>query len=511
MEESNKRIIKNTVYLYIRMLIMTALGFFTTRIVLEKLGVSDYGIYSLVGGFVSMFTVLNSILNTGTSRFIALALGKEDIELQKKTFSTSFTLHLGIALIVFLALESLGLWYLNTGLNIEPDRIVAANWVFQFSAISVSLTITQTPFTASVTAHEKFNMYAIMSVFDAISKLLILYLLVIISGDKLIIYSALLFAISLINLLIYRIYCIRKFPECGLSMKIDKILMKEMTGFAGWSTLGHVVTVVNSQGISILYNLFYNTALNAARGLSGTVTFMISNFISGFMTAAQPQLIKFYGAGDIQRFNKLIYNISQYSIFLIAIVMGPVLLEIDYVVFLWLGGNVPQYTTDFVKISMFLTLVYRSNSMIETGIQASGYVKLLNTWSVPVYLGVIPLVWYALWMGWGPIIAIIFANFAPVITFVINLIIIKRTIDFPSWNYFHVVFVKNLFLVLIALAIPYIIQLQLEQGLFRFLLICSLSVLCTITMLWLFGLNHEAKVMVKNKILGKYIKKFKNQ
>lgn len=191
--------------------------------------------------------------------------------------------------------------------------------------------------------------------------------------------------------------------------------------------------------------------------------------------------------------------------------MGPVLLEIDYVVSLWLGDNVPQYTTDFVKISMFLTLVYRSNSMIETGIQASGYVKLLNTWSVPVYLGVIPLVWYALWMGWGPIIAIIFANFAPVITFFINLIIIKRTIDFPSWHYFHVVFVKNLFLVLIALAIPYIVQLQLEQGLFRFLLICSLSVLCTITILWLFGLNHEAKVMVKNKILGKYIKKFKNQ
>ena len=139
------------------------------------------------------------------------------------------------------------------------------------------------------------------------------------------------------------------------------------------------------------------------------------------MTAAQPQLIKFYGAGDIQRFNKLIYNISQYSIFLIAIVMGPVLLEIDYVVFLWLGGNVPQYTTDFVKISMFLTLVYRSNSMIETGIQASGYVKLLNTWSVPVYLGVIPLVWYALWMGWGPIIAIIFANFAPVILSLIHI------------------------------------------------------------------------------------------
>lgn len=511
MEANNKRIIKNTAYLYIRMLIMTILGFFTTRIVLDKLGVSDYGIYSLVGGFVGMFSVLNSILNSGTSRYIALALGKEDIELQKRTFSTSFALHVAIALVVFLTLETFGLWYLNTGLNIEPDRMNAANWVFQFSAISVSLTITQTPFSASVTAHEQFNMYAAMSVFDAVSKLLILYLLIIIPGDKLIIYAALLFIISLTNLLIYRIYCIRKFPECGLSMKIDKTLIKEMTGFAGWSTLGHVVVVVNGQGISILYNLFYNTVLNAARGLSGTVTFMISNFIAGFMTAAQPQLVKSYGAGDMEQFKKLIYNVSQYSIFLITIVMGPVLLEIDYVVSLWLGNNVPPYTTDFIKISMLLTLVYRSNSMVETGIQASGYVKQLNTWSVPAYLGVIPLVWFALWMGWGPVVAILFANFAPVITFIINLVIIKRTINFPSWDYFCIVFVKNVCLVLMALIIPYLAQKQFEQSLFRFFLVCSLSVLCTVTILWSFGLNHEAKNMVKTKILGKYIKKFRTQ
>lgn len=510
MEESNKRIVKNTAYLYIRMLITTFLGFFTTRIVLDKLGVSDYGVYSLVGGFVGMFTVLNSILNSGTSRYIAFALGKGDLNLQKKTFSTSFTLHVGIALVIFLILESFGLWYLNKGLNIELDRMYAANWVFQFSVISVSLSVTQTPFTASVTAHEKFSIYAAMSIFDTVSKILILYLLIVIPGDKLIIYSALLFAISLINLLIYRSYCIYSFQECRMNLKIDKILMKEMSGFAGWSTLGHVVTVINGQGISILYNLFYNTVLNAARGLSGTVTFMISNFITGFMTAAQPQLVKFYGSGDMEHFKKLIYNVSQYSIFLIAIVMGPVLLEIDYVVSLWLGGNVPEYTTDFVKISMFLTLVYRSNSMVETGIQAAGYVKLLNTWSVPIYLGVIPLVWFALWMGWGPVVAIIFANIAPVFTFIINLIIIKSTIEFPSWHYFKVVFVKNMCLVLIALIIPYLIQQQFEQGLYRFLLICSLSVLCTITVLWLFSLNHETKAMVLNKLLGKYIKRFRN-
>ena len=486
------------------MLVMTALGFITTRVVLDKLGVSDYGIYSLVGGFVSMFTVLNSILNTGTSRFIALALGTGNIDEQKRTFSTSFALHILIAFIIFIILESFGLWYLNSELNIESNRMEAANWVFQFSVISVSLSITQTPFSASVTAHEKFNLYAIMSIFDAVSKLLVLYLLVIIPGDKLIIYAGMIFVVSLMNLIIYRMYCIRNFAECRMKIKIDKPLMREMTKFAGWSTLGHIVTVVNGQGISILFNLFYNTVLNAARGLSGSVTFMISNYISGFMTAAQPQLVKYYGARDMENFRKLIFNVSLYSIFLIAIVMGPVLLEIDYVVKLWLGGNVPQYTTDFIKISMFLTLVYRSNSMVETGIQASGYVKLLNTWSVPVYLGVIPLVWFALKMNWGPIVAIIFANFASLLTFFINLYIIKHTINFPSWDYFRIVFLKNVLLVLIALAIPFIVQQQLDEGALRFIIVCSLSVICTIIILWFWGLNHETRILVKNKLVSKF-------
>ena len=191
MEENNKRIVRNTVYLYVRMLVMTALGFVTTRIVLEKLGASDYGIYSLLGGFVAMFTVLNSILSTGTSRFIALALGKKDLILQKKTFSTAFVIHLVIAVVVLILLESFGLWYINSNLNIDANRMVAANWVFQFSAVSVALTISQTPFTASITAHEKFNIYAAMSVFDAVAKLLILYLLIVLPGDKLIVYASL--------------------------------------------------------------------------------------------------------------------------------------------------------------------------------------------------------------------------------------------------------------------------------------------------------------------------------
>ncbi len=507
MEENNKRIVRNTVYLYVRMLVMTALGFVTTRIVLEKLGASDYGIYSLLGGFVAMFTVLNSILSTGTSRFIALALGKKDLILQKKTFSTAFVIHLVIAVVVLILLESFGLWYINSNLNIDANRMVAANWVFQFSAVSVALTISQTPFTASITAHEKFNIYAAMSVFDAVAKLLILYLLIVLPGDKLIVYASLLFGISFLNICIYRTYCIKKFEECSMRLSVDKSLLKEMSQFAGWSTLGHVVNVVNSQGTSILLNLFFNTVMNAARGLASTVSFMIGNFITGFLVAAQPQLVKFYGEGDMEKFNRLIFNTTQYTLFLIAIVMGPVLLEIDYVVDLWLNGNVPPYTTAFIKITMILTLVYRSNSMVETGIQASGYVKLLNLSSVPVYLIVLPIVYFTLKMGWGPVAAIWLSNIAPFVTFLIYLVIIQRTILFRSRCFFFTCFLRTIGLVLISLLLPYWVQQQMGESLLRFLIVCALSVFCTFSMIWFWGFNEDVRNMARKKIVGKFFHK----
>lgn len=493
------------------MLVMTILGFITTRVVLDKLGVSDYGIYTLVGGFVGMFTVLNSILNTGTRRFIALALGKGDLLLQKRTFSTSFTLHVIISLIIFLVLESFGLWYLNTGLNIAPDRMYAANCVFQFSAISVSLNITQTPYTASVTAHEKFNIYAVISVFDALSKLIILYLLVTIPGDKLIIYSALLFIISLINLLGYRIYCIHKFKECSMSLKVDRMLLKDMTKFAGWSAFGHIITVINSQGIAIILNLFFNTAMNAARGLAHTVNFMIANFVAGFMTAAQPQLVKYYGAGDMQNFKKLIFNVTQYSLFLLAIFTVPVILEIDYVINLWLGGNVPPYTCSFVKITMICSIIYRSNTMIDQGIIAAGFVKLFNLLSIPVYLLSIPLFYFILWMGWGPVAAYWAGSVPPLLAFLINLVIIKIKLNFPSGQYLIKIFLKNIFLIIISMIIPYLIQQQMQSNFYRFFIVCLISVLSTSLVIWSWGLNRETRDMVKNKILSKYIQKFKKQ
>lgn len=506
MEDNNKRIVKNTVYLYIRMLVIMLISFITTRVVLDKLGASDYGLNTLVGGFVSLFAVLNNILSTGTRRFLSLYLGKGDEERLKLTFSTAFVIHVVIALIIVIALETLGIWFLNSNLNIPDNRMTAANWVFQFAVISTFFSVVQTPYMAAVTSHEKFNIYAAMSIYDVIAKFSVLYILWVIPGDKLIIYSALQLLIVILGFVIYRIYCGLKFSECKWSVKTDKQLLKEMLSFSGWGTFGHIITVINSQGMSIILNIFFNTVMNAARGLANTVNTTIAQFIGGFLTAAQPQLVKYYAAGDMQRFERLIFNVTQYTLFIMAIIAVPALLEVDYVIGLWLGDNVPEYTCSFVKITLICGVIYRSNSMVENGLMAIGRVKELNVYSIPVYLLSLPLVYIVLKLGWGPKAAYWVGSIAPLLSFGINVILLSKYTEFSGRKYFVNIFLKNIVLIGLAAVIPFIVQRQLESGLLRFFVVCSLSVISTFVIIWFLGLNHEIRQMFKDKMFAKLSK-----
>lgn len=423
------------------MFITMCISFMTTRIVLDKLGVSDYGIYNIVGGFISMFTVLNSILQTGTRRFLALNLGKGDKNVIKETFSTAFVIHLTIACIVTVFIETIGLWFLNYKLNIPPERMSAANWIFQFSMISVFLNITQTPFTAAVTAHERFNIYAFISIFDAIAKVITVYLLVTIPGDKLIIYGLLILIVNFIVICLYRIYCIKHFEECKFSLKINKEIFKEMAQFSGWSTLGHFSAVLNGNGISVILNLFFGTTINAARGLANTVTYTIRQFVDGFITASQPQLIKLYGAGNIPEFHQLIFTVSKYSLFLLSIIVTPVILEIDFVLNLWLD-TVPSYTPIFIKITMIICLLSYSNNMLDQGVVASGYIKQLTCITTPMYLLDLPLTYIVLKLGGTPPTAYMVGALPLFLAFLSNLYILKNTQSFLQGNIFYLFFEK---------------------------------------------------------------------
>lgn len=500
MEKNDKRIVKNTLYLYIRMLVMMALSFFSTRIVLNILGVSDFGVNNVVGGFVSMFTLLNSILQTGTRRFLALNLAKGNAFLLKRTFSTAFAIHCAIALLVVVLLETFGIWFLNTYLNIDPDRMRAANYVFQFSVVSLFLNITQTPFIAAVTAHEKFNIYAYLSIYDVLAKLSVLYILYVSPGDKLIVYAALIMGVNALTIMLYRFYCIRQFAECKFSLTVDKVLFRQMCSFSGWSTLGHLSAVLNQQGTTVLLNIFFNTAVNAARGLAGTVLSVIEQFVMGFITASVPQLTKYYGAGEQEKFKRLIFNVSQYTLFLMSIIAIPVLFEIDFVLQLWLG-IVPDYTAVFIKITIITYLIKYSNIMIDQGLTAIGKVKELSLITAPIYLLNVPLVYLALKIGFEPWSVYIVSMISVLAGFIVNLILLAKYADFPAGEYFVKIFMRNLVLVAISSILPLYLHFIMPSGAIRFCVVCSVSILVTVIVVFYGGLNKEVQEAVKHKVI----------
>ena len=502
MEENNKRILKNTIYLYIRMFVMMALSFVSTRIVLDKLGVDDYGIYNVVGGFVAMFTILNNVLQSATRRFLSVAIGKGEQKLIDSTFSTSLTMHLVIGGVVVVLLETLGAWLLNNTLNIAADRMYAANWVLQFSIINVLLAILQTPFQAAVTSHEKFNVYAIMSIFDVMAKIAILFLLVLLPFDKLIVYAILLSCVNVLSNTIYLIFCRKNFHECKMSLVVDKSLMYEMLKFSGWDSLGNISSILNAQGVTILLNLFFTTAVNAARGLATTVTTTIANFVTGFITAAEPQLAKYYVNKEAERFNNLIFNISRMTLFMLAVIAVPVFMEMDYVLRLWLN-EVPDYTSAFIKITIIGTFVQYSNSMVLKGIVAIGKVKQITTLTTPLYFIHIPLVYIVLKLGWSPVSAYWVSIIPSCLGFLMNLHILHNHAGFPSRKYFFEVFVKNVALILCACIPPYFVQIFFESSFSRFILVCSVSILSTITILWFLALNKEVRQIVLSKVFTK--------
>lgn len=503
MEENNKRIVKNTVYLYVRQIITMALAFISTRIVLQKLGVDDYGIYTLVGGFVTMFTVLNNVLQSATRRFMAIAIGKNDDGIIRSTYMTSLTMHVLIGVIVVVLLETLGLWLLNNQLHIFSDRMVAANWVFQISVFNVFITITQTPFVAAVTAHERFDIYAYMSIFDVVGKILILFLLVYIPGDKLIVYAALMALVSFVGAMIYRSYCRIKFVECkSLALRIDKPLFKEMLVFSGWDSLGNVMTVLNAQGTTVLLNMFLTTVVNAARGLAGTVTTTVANFVTGFVTAAEPQLAKYYVQKDEAHFNSLIFNVTQMTLFLLAIFAVPVFFEIDYVLKLWLGV-VPEYTSDFIRITIIVCFLQYSYTMLIKGIVAIGRVKEYNTLSMVLVVLNLPLVWLVLWLGWSPNAVYWVSSIPALMNFSITLHIMRKYAKFPIRQYVLNVFCKNVLLVGLACVAPAVISGLLYGGLLRFFLVCTVSVISTLSIMWCFALDKEVRQLVLCKVFKK--------
>lgn len=388
----NKRVAKNAVYLTFRLVLSTVVSLYTSRIVLDVLGVDNFGIYGLVGGIVALFALLNASMSLTTSRFITYELGKGDVERLKLTFSTSLIIHLCIALIILILSETIGLWFLNVKLHIPSDSIVAANWVYQFSIVSSILSVTQIPYTATIMSHEKMGIYAYIELLHTILRLLIVYALCVMPGNKLITYGALQLVVSICILMISRVYCIRKFEEAKFRFCISKDILRPMLSFISWNFLYTGCITIRRQGITFLLNIFFGVALNAAAALSSTVTGVVGGLFGNIIAAFNPQIVKNYAANNIVDSQLLTERSFIFSSMVCTVILLPLYYNIDFILSVWLV-DVPNYVASFIRINLFILFIEIFNNSLNILIQASGRVKIPAIINGSLYILNLPLIW----------------------------------------------------------------------------------------------------------------------
>lgn len=498
--DNNKRIAKNTLLLYVRMLFTMAVSLFTSRVILNTLGVEDYGINNVVGGIVTMFSVLSGSLSSSISRFITFELGKGNIERLKTIFSTGVNIQLGMSVLIIIIAEAVGIWFLNAKMNIPADRMVAANWVFQCAILTFVLNLLSVPYNAAIIAHEKMSAFAYISVVEVSLKLIIVYMLMISPFDRLETYAVLLLLVGAVIRFIYGYYCKRHFEECTYHFVFDKPVLKEMTGFAGWNFLGNGAYMLNTQGVNILMNLYFGVAVNAARGVATQVDAALKQFVNNFTTAVNPQITKSYAQGDLDYMHKLVCRSAKFSAFLMMFFTVPIILETNTILTIWLK-TVPDYAVIFLQwiiISSFMDTVL-ANSLV-TSMFATGKIKRYQIIVTTVGCLVFPLSWIAFKLGFEPQVGYILYFIIYTILLFVRLYLLKDMVKLPVMMYIREVLYKLVPVIVVGFAIPGILILTMDAGWLRLILVCLLSVLVTAASEYFIGLSNKEKNFVAEKI-----------
>lgn len=501
-QENTKRIAKNTLMLYVRMLFGMLVSLYTSRVVLQALGVEDYGIYNVVGGFVAMFSMISSSLSSSVSRFLTFELGKGDTDGLKRVFSTSLSIQLVLAGIIVVLAETIGLWFLNTHMTIPANRLYAANWVFHASVLTFVINLLSVPFSASIVSHERMSAFAYIGILDVVLRLLIV-LFIAYSGldfDRLIVYALLLVGVVCIMQAIYWNYCTRHFQECQLKLSFDVDYWKEMSSFAGWNFIGCTAGLLKDQGVNILLNLFLGPIINAARGIANTVNNVLSSFAGNFMTALNPQITKSYAAGDYSYMFSLVERGSRFSYYILLLFALPMLFEADFVLTLRLK-HYPAHTVNFVRLILLVTMCdILSNTLINLQI-STGKIRNYQLAVGGMLLMNFPLSYICLKIGFQPESTLIVALIVAVACLFLRLLFLRKMVGLSMRRYLHKVCGNVLCVTLAAAVLPTLLYLQMADGVMRFLLMCVLTVLCSATAIYFIGCNRNERNFIKSRIV----------
>ena len=496
---NNSRIAKNTLMLYIRTLFVIFITLFTSRIVLDMLGVEDYGIYNVVGGVVMMFGAISGALTTSISRFLTFELGVGDKEKLRKVLSSSIYIQMGLSMIILILGETVGLWFLNSKMNIPVERMYAANWVFQFSLISFIITLLSVPFNALIIAHERMSAFAYVTMFEATMKLFVAICLYITSIDKLITYSLLLLLVALSVGISYLAYCFRNFSETRHLSAIDRDMIMRMTGFAGWSFVGNTAYIFNTQGVNIIINLFFGVAVNAARGVAIQVETAVLKFVNDFSTALNPQITKSYANGELEDMYNLICRGAKFSFFLLLVLSLPLILETSYVLQLWLK-NPPVYADVFFQLSMIATAISVLGNSSYTGCVATGNLKLYVLVITGIGFLVFPITLVAFYMG----LPVTWAYWSTIIVnsivLLVRLKIMNYLFQFPPMMFMQSVIFPVIAVLCLAVILPVVVHSLMGTGLSRFFSVTVVSVTSSVTSIYAVGLTNKERIFICEKI-----------
>lgn len=496
---SNRRIAKNTMMLYVRMLLSIVVSLYTSRVVLNTLGIEDYGIYGVVGGVVAMFSFLNASMSGATSRFLTYEMGRGDMQRLKEVFSSALIVHIAIAVIVFILAETIGLWFLVYKLVIPEERMFAAHAVYQLSILSTMISITQVPYNATIISHEKMDIYAYAELLNVTLKLLIVFLLPILGHDKLIVYAALVLGVSFLIAIIYRMYCLKNYVESHFSFVYKRDIIYPMLSFSAWDLYGNMSYSWRQQGINFLINIFFGPVLNAASSIATTIQGIILGLSGNVTMAYRPQIIKNYASQDYEKVNNLLQMAVKLTLVLFLMIVIPIFIEINTVLKLWLG-TVPEYTADFFRLVVISSIFSLINNVLTIPIHASGKIKKLSFLTGSLFLFSLIPMYFGLKIGYSPNFVYVVVIVFSILALLSNCLILWGITKFIEVHVIAKEVVKILILSSIIFVLLYCISEFLDLSVLRLLVVLTFSVLLYASCFWIFLTTKDERLILLKRI-----------
>lgn len=505
MASENKRIAKNTGFLYIRLVLVMLASLYMSRVVLKTLGIVDYGLYNVIGGVVTMLAFLNNCASASTSRFLTFSLGKNKDYKYNDIFCTAFSIHFLLAILIVIVAETVGLWYIYNKMVFPPDRLNAVLWVYHISVLNILVSFTQVPYNASLISHEKMDIYAYTGLYEAFAKLLVAYLLFLSPVDKLITYAILLFGVTVSLSFFYRWYCRKEFNEkCRLHLFFNKDIFRKMISYSGWDLIGNFSSVARSEGVNLILNLFCGPAVNAARAVAYQAEAALYQFTSNFLQASRPVIIKLYASKEIDRMLNLLYNTGKFAFLLFSCLAIPIALESDTILKLWLVTP-PFYASIFLSIILLNYMVISLTNTVNIGVYATGDVKRLNIYAGSKIFLELPIIYVLMKAGFQPYWSLIVLFIGSSFVIWIDLWVLRKNIPEAKISlFFRKVVLVDCLIIAIPTFFSYWVHFYMQAGICRLILVCMVYWFSLLPFVYKWGLSKE----IRHKLLIKLKNKF---